>query len=87
MPHYTDYRCGQCGKTCLRDLLVVKKIVFAKLGAGGKTVRSRTKVWLCPDCLEVDPDYKTQAFDAPGMKSGPLERVRELQAMEEQKAA
>lgn len=77
MPHYTDYRCTVCGLECERDVLVVKKINFAAMGAGGKVVRSRTKAWLCDTCLPKDPDWNAEPYSsAPGLKSAALERVR-----------
>jgi hypothetical protein len=69
-----------CNKITLRELLTVKKAVFTAMGAGGKTLRSRTTAYLCNECLPKDEDYQREAFTgAPGMKSEPLERVRAAQ--------
>lgn len=81
MPHYTDYRCMSCGRETLRELLTVKKVVFAAMGAGGKIVKSRTLGYLCDECIKNDPEYQLEAYkSAPGMKSEPLERVRAMKA-------
>jgi hypothetical protein len=83
IPHYTEYKCGKCGRTCERDLLITKKVVFQKLGPGGKIIKSRTKLWLCDECLPEDEDFNTEPYTAaPGTKSAPLERVRELESRE-----
>lgn len=77
MPHYSKYKCSVCGAVCDRADLACKRVNFQDLGAGSRVIRSRTVSWLCKDkCLELDPDYLRPAFDTPGMKSGPLERVR-----------
>lgn len=60
------YRCTVCKETKDREDLVAKKINFVKLGVGGRLVRSRTKHWLCPECLEDDPDWDLEDFRAPG---------------------
>jgi hypothetical protein len=83
MPHYTDYRCTVCNQITLRDLLVVKKVVFQPLGAGTKILKSRTVSWLCDECVELDEDYKREAFNGPSHKSPSLERVRAAQAGQE----
>lgn len=80
MPHYTDYRCSVCCQITLKSLLVVKKAVFQPLGSGAKIIKSRTISWLCNECVEKDEDYQREAFDAPGHKSAPLERVRSIKA-------
>lgn len=61
------YRCHKCKLTFARDDLVVKRVVFAELGAGGRQVRSRSVGFLCRPCLEADPVYKRVALDdSPG---------------------
>jgi hypothetical protein len=80
MPHYTDYRCTVCRQVTLKQLLTVKKAVFQPLGAGAKIIKSRTVAWLCNECVELDPEYMLEAFNAPGHKSESLERVRSLRA-------
>lgn len=81
MPHYTDYRCSECGRETLRELLIAVKVQFTPLGPGAKVIRSRTIAWKCNECIEDDPYWNLEAFSgAPGMKSTPLERVREAEA-------
>jgi hypothetical protein len=78
MPHYSSYQCSEC-KRIHEDgsKLVRKRVDFIRLGKGGKMVASRTVAWLCETpCMEQDSDYQRKAFDAPGMKSPSLERVR-----------
>lgn len=79
-PHYSDYKCTKCGKITLRDILVVKSVVFKNMGAGANTLKSTTTEWLCDECLELDEDYQRPPFRSPGMKSTPLERVRAAEA-------
>lgn len=63
-----DYSCTKCGTRTGRELLTVKKVHFLEIGAGAKTVKTRTEAWLCPRCLVADPIYKLERWDAPGMK-------------------
>jgi hypothetical protein len=67
------YKCTRCGKkpgggtdTEARDLLTVKKVSFNEMGVGGRTYKSRTVDWLCPECVRTDPDYIREKFVAPG---------------------
>ena len=83
MPHYTDYKCTQCLRPTLKELLVVKKVVFQPLGAKAKTLKSRTVGWQCDECVEIDPEYQLEAFNGPGHKSEALERVRAIQSGKE----
>lgn len=77
MPHYTEYRCGVCKQVTLRQLLVVKKVVFTEIGPGAKIIKSRTVGWICNECVENDTDFQLEKYSkAPGHKSAPLERVR-----------
>lgn len=63
----TIYKCMSCGKTTPREKLTVKRAIFAVMGAGGRIKRSRTLGFLCPKCLDADPDYNRVALDdAPG---------------------
>jgi hypothetical protein len=77
MPGYSEYKCSVCQRETLRDLLTAKKISFTTMGAGAKTLRTRTVAWLCDECILVDEDYTREAYSgAPGMQSPALERVR-----------
>ena len=77
MPHYTEYQCSVCGDVRERADLACKRVNFQDLGPGSRVIRSRTVAWVCKDkCMKIDPDYQRPAFDAPGMKSGALQRVR-----------
>jgi len=77
MPGYSEYKCSVCLRKTLRELLTAKKIAFTTMGAGAKTLRTRTVGWLCDECIEVDEDYIRPAYSgAPGMQSPALERVR-----------
>jgi hypothetical protein len=78
MPSYTDYKCGKCHKPTERELLIVKRAVFVPIGRGAKIVKNRTIMWLCDDCLKLDPDWNRESHDAPGLKSVTRENVREL---------
>lgn len=66
------YECTQCKATPGRDLLTVKKAVFLEMGMGGRIIRSRVTDWLCPSCTAKDPDYRREAFTAPGTKRVPV---------------
>lgn len=57
------YKCTECDKPLARENLTVKKVVFQKMGAGGKTVRSRVVHWLCRPCLNKDMDFNRAEFE------------------------
>lgn len=83
MPHYSEYRCSVCGQETLKELLVVKAVVFKTMGSGPRLIRSRTKAWICDVCLPKDSDYNSESFaSAPGMKSSAKERVEEALRLE-----
>ena len=52
-----EYRCSVCNLEFPRDALTVKRVGFSKIGAGGKTIKTRTVAWLCPEHLEADPAW------------------------------
>lgn len=61
------YTCMKCKTECERDDLTVKRSVFARMGAGGRVIKSRTLGFLCPSCLAGDRDFNRVALDdAPG---------------------
>lgn len=70
MPQTQTYVCGLCDNIRPRDELLAKKISYITLGAKGKTIRSRTKDWICIHCLAAgkDPDFEIEAYDSPGMR-------------------
>lgn len=70
MSQTTTYNCSLCKKVRARDDLLAKKISYLTLGARGKTVKSRTKQWICIYCLAdgKDPDYDIEPYDSPGMR-------------------
>lgn len=63
------YFCTRCGRGeedgVTRDDLSVKKVVFLRMGEGGKVIRSRVVEWLCPTCRSEDADWKREAFVRP----------------------
>jgi hypothetical protein len=62
------YSCSNCGKVTARSELTVKRIQFATMGEGYKTLKSRTTAWLCEPCRLADPAWNQELiFDAPGM--------------------
>jgi hypothetical protein len=78
MPQTQTYVCGLCETIRPRDELLAKKISYLTLGAKGKTVRSRTKDWVCLHCIAdgKDPDFDIEAYDSPGMR-----RAEDVEAM------
>lgn len=66
-----SYACHNCGAVTPRDRLTVKKSVFTTMGSPSKTVKSRVKAWLCPDCLVKDPDWNLEAYVAPDDRDEP----------------
>lgn len=65
------YRCTGCGAEPGRDKLTIKRAQFATMD--NKTVKTRTVGWLCPDCLESDPEANLPSrATAPGMKGTKL---------------
>jgi hypothetical protein len=82
MPHYTEYRCSDCGKYFSQaeahdGKLVRKMIQFQTIGPRPKVLRSRTTKWMCAsECLTADVEYNLESFRSPGQLSDGLERVR-----------
>lgn len=63
------YKCADCGKSFRRDRLRVKRAMFQTMGKPAQTVRSRTVKWVCVKCMEQDPDYIREAYQAsPGFE-------------------
>lgn len=63
------YKCTRCGKMPVpgdnfqsKDLLLAKKVYFFQMGHSGKAVRTRTVEWLCPACIEQDPDWNAPEY-------------------------
>ena len=52
-----EYDCTSCGRTTARDDLMVKRAQFMTMGSGASNVRTRVVAWLCPPCLEKDPQW------------------------------
>jgi hypothetical protein len=68
MARLVTYVCTGCGEEKPRSDLTVKRVQFATMGAGYKTLKSRTTAWLCNDCRDTDPAWtQSLIFDAPGM--------------------
>jgi hypothetical protein len=68
MARNVSYTCTKCGLQKRRDELTVKRVQFATMGTGYKTLKSRTTAWLCKDCLDDDPAWtQSSIFAAPGM--------------------
>lgn len=67
MAYTGEYKCTRCGKAERRELLVVKKVMFQELGTKPRTLRSRSRTWLCPQCVAKDEDWKADAYSSPGM--------------------
>lgn len=55
-----EYKCNGCGAIKPRDELVVKKAVFASMGEGASTIKSRVTAWLCEPCVTSDPDWRRE---------------------------
>lgn len=68
MPRLRRYVCTFCLTETDRKDLLVKKVLFTEMGAGGKLVRSRVVNWLCPNCTVKDPDW-TQASNQGSARS------------------
>lgn len=61
------YKCSRCDKASGRDALIVKRVQFREMGAGGKVRMTRVTAWLCESCLDADPDHAIPAYEsAPG---------------------
>lgn len=62
------YECSKCQKECGRNSLHVKRVQFREMGPNGRVIKTRVTEWLCPDCLQADPDYKRPQWGAaPGL--------------------
>lgn len=63
MARQWNYICTRCGlkpdpsDSKAKELLVAKTATFKSLGLHGRTIRSRTIAWLCPNCLDKDIQY------------------------------
>lgn len=86
MTGYATPRCGECGEVFLKELLVVKTVSFKVLGTT-KNIQSRVASWLCPKCLQLDPDWNRPAYSgqshtseakqrAESVRSGVLDKIR-----------
>lgn len=71
------YLCTRHDGLVPRELLLVKKVQFTEMGAGGKVQKSRVVDWLCPDCVVKDADWNREEFKAPGQT--PLSKMVSLQ--------
>lgn len=65
MPNVPNYACTRCGTSTERKKLTVKKALFTTMGEGARTKRARVVDWLCPPCVESDPDYQREPFSPP----------------------
>lgn len=63
---HIDYKCSGCGKPTRRADLTVKRVEFATMGEGYKTLKRRTVGWFCKPCRDADPDW-----NLPAMKGSP----------------
>ncbi|HEY6021731.1 MAG TPA: hypothetical protein VIY48_18235 [Candidatus Paceibacterota bacterium] len=66
MAREIEYKCTSCGQPQSRSDLIVKKVVFLEMGAGGRTIKSRVIHWLCRVCKSRDVDWNREAFEQPG---------------------
>lgn len=60
------YECTRCKTPCERKLLMIRQVNFKLIGEGGRLIRSRTTHWLCPKCVDGDPDWNAGKFKSPG---------------------
>lgn len=65
MPTPYKYGCTQCGRSCAREILTVKRVQFVEMGEGASTKKSRVLEWLCPSCLSQDLDFLRDKFVPP----------------------
>jgi hypothetical protein len=77
MSHYSVDVCSVCGDKTSPERLTIKKVSFSPRLNPRQVKRSRARAWLCPPCLEKDPDYTAPAYSGPGHTSPALERVRD----------
>jgi hypothetical protein len=61
------YKCGPCQKEFPKELLTAKRVQFRELGTDGRVLKSRVTAWLCPECLEADPEYHIVRYSGPGI--------------------
>jgi hypothetical protein len=78
MPKYTEDRCGGCNLITSPERLFKKVVAFVNK-ATKKSVRQRTVMWLCDDCMKADDDFKMPARSGPGHTSPALERARRIE--------
>lgn len=76
MPHYPDPRCTECGQLSDKLLIMIKSVSYSRLGQTSKVVKSRAKAWLCPTCLDADPDWHLPPYTGPGHTSASRERIK-----------
>lgn len=57
------YYCTRCNKQTAKTDLLAKKVIYVTLGSGGRTIRSRVREWLCPECCNADTDWVQPSRD------------------------
>jgi rubrerythrin len=64
------YECTVCNTVTHRDDLIVKRAVYKTMGEEGRTLKSRTVAWICPVCIEGDPEWnREKTSSSPGVMS------------------
>lgn len=58
----SDFKCTKCGKDTDRDDLMVKRVQFRDMGETGAIRKTRVTDRLCPDCLNLDPDWQRKPW-------------------------
>lgn len=70
MAREIDYKCSNCGAKpvgpsgeSVKEMLVVKKVLFAEMGVTGRTLKTRVVAWLCADCTKDDPAWQQKDYE------------------------
>lgn len=64
-----DYKCSKCGAKpvgpggTVKEMLVVKKVLFAEMGTTGRTLKTRVVAWLCPPCTKEDEAWLQKDYE------------------------
>lgn len=65
-----DYKCSKCGAKPVgpngeptKEMLVVKKVLFAEMGTTGRTIKTRVTDWLCAECVKEDPAWQQKDYE------------------------
>jgi hypothetical protein len=62
------YKCTFCENVVERDTLTAMRVQFTTMGKPTKVLKSRVVSWLCPQCIQYEPQWKSDPWlQSPGL--------------------